>query len=171
MQTYNSFGELYASSSTSLPVSNRSLFNANTNLIVSEGELNSTGAEIFALKNYPANKSDPTQYSDEKNQIQYDPTRISPANDPCKWFIHEKVHATRHASDDGKEYPTNSVERYAYVTQLYHLIKSGVTLDHILEGGAYQTLTNKFHDYRDIMMAYWKDAQDVVDSEVRKPPF
>jgi hypothetical protein len=89
--------------------------------------------DIVPLENWPAGKDDPTQYDAEKNQIQYDPKRISLDNDPAKYFVHERAHAVKKDDDTQEDYPTNRVEHYAFVTQFYQLIRAGVTLQQALK--------------------------------------
>jgi len=80
---------------------------------------------------FPPQKIDPTQY-DAENDIILVKSSYDTVKDPAGWMVHEKVHAKlRNTPDDGKQYPSNSIERAAYTEQFKYLKQKGYTFDQI----------------------------------------
>jgi len=80
---------------------------------------------------FPPQKIDPTQY-DAENDIILVKSSYDTVKDPAGWMVHEKVHAKlKDTPDDGKRYPTNSIEKAAYTTQFQYLKQKGYTFDQI----------------------------------------
>lgn len=100
---------------------------------------------------FPPQKIDPTQY-DAENDIILVKSSYDTVKDPAGWMVHEKVHAKlRNTPDDGKQYPSNSIERAAYTEQFKYLKQKGYTFDQIF---TIPTMEHKKR-YYNILKNYW----------------
>ena len=110
-------------------------------------------------------KIDPTQYDKDTNTIivksDYDIK-----NDPEGWMQHEKMHHLlnlKNVKDDGKIYPKNNIEKFAYISQFKLLKKRGHSLKDITNIKKFPTLATKFSkyngEYAPTLIEYWKLAK------------
>ena len=135
-----------------------------SNVIIPDEELFAdTGTRIVVVPDEVfCGKEDPTQFSPNENTIMVKAS-FDMQNDPNKWLIHERAHAVLNAKgvnqycDDEHPYPTNEVEVAAYSTQLFHLIKAGVTAEMIRTDPQYNDLKVRFKRYP-IMQTYFDTA-------------
>jgi hypothetical protein len=89
-------------------------------------------------------KTDPTQYSIDKNIIYVKPSYDIP-NDNEGWMVHEFAHSNFNIADDGKDYPYNNTEKYAYTKQFNFLKHSkGINdFDELKDSSKFPTLSIK----------------------------
>ena len=84
--------------------------------------------KTYSVNDWPEGKPDPTQYSNERNEIMvredYDI-----AADPAGWLVHEQVHAEHGSteSEDYSSYPDTPTEQVAFGTQFRYLKDRGIT--------------------------------------------
>jgi len=107
-------------------------------------------------------KSDPTQYDKETNTILIKSSMKNKIkSDPEGWMVHEYKHAElRNIKDDGKEYPTNNIEREAYKAQFKYLKGKGFKFEDLFDNNKFPTLSLKLTkyngEYEPILRKYWE---------------
>ena len=107
------------------------------------------GDEYFHPK-----KQDPTQYDKDADAIHIRPN-YDILGDPAGWLVHEYTHALhRDLDDDGLDYPSNNIERLAYVEQFRYLKNKGHKFEDIFK---IPTMEHK-KDHIDILRKYWDEA-------------
>lgn len=109
-------------------------------------------------------KTDPTQYSYDDKVIQVKST-YDYKNDPEGWIVHEEKHAEldrKNVKDDGKDYPTNNIEREAYIAQFKALKKRGMIYKDLFDKKKFPTLfiklTKHNGSFESILRKYWENA-------------
>lgn len=106
-------------------------------------------------------KYDPSQFDEKLNCIKVKAS--FDWSDPDKWLIHERAHVALFARglknhcDKLHPYPSNPIERGAYKTQLYHLLRGGVDLGKIMGDPKHKVLRNKFEKHP-ILRGYYDEA-------------
>jgi hypothetical protein len=106
-------------------------------------------------------KSDPTQYDYQTNTILVK-SSYDVETDPEGWIVHESIHhKLKDVKDDGKPYPTNNIEKEAYMAQFKVLSERGHFLYEIKDVNIFPTLSLKFknEEYVKTLEKYWRWAK------------
>ena len=146
-----------------------------------DAELKKLGIENIEIVKLPSNDGNwdnkNTQYNGKKKRIEVNP-EYDIELDENKEVLHEKCHVILNALGFANKanrfgrytYPSNPLERIAYTTQFYHLLKTGKTPDEIRNN---KSLKEHFYIHSKKLNAYLERAteeytKDLIQEQILK---